>query len=150
MPHANLIPSDIPEEEELLLRAKLHIRGGRIRQQRGENADAIAAFYDALVSALLRFFVSDKLRAAHELPVPDDNSGEMEHLEILSEHNVIDANFGAIELKKLMELLGRGFAGKPVESLEDAFMEKYENVMTQLEVLPIRDEELPNELSVTT
>jgi len=150
MPHAGLIPSDIPEEEELLLRAKLHVRGGRIRQQRGENADAIAAFYDALVSALLRFFVSDKLRAVHELPLPDDNSDEMEHLQILSEHNVIDADFGPIELEKLMEMLNRGFAGKPVESLEDAFVGKYESIMTQLEVLPILDEELPNELSATT
>ncbi|TFG13225.1 hypothetical protein EU537_07010 [Candidatus Thorarchaeota archaeon] len=150
MPHAGLIPPNISEEEELLLRAKLHVRGARIRQERGENADAIAAFYDALVSALLRFFVSDTLRRVHGLPPLDDNGDEKEHLKILSEHNVIDAEFGLSELEELSSMLDRAFEGKTVGPLGNGLMEKYESIMKQLQVLPLRDDELPKELSITT
>ena len=150
MPHAGLIPSNISEEEELLLRAKLHVRAGRIRQQRGEYADAVAAFYDALSSALLRLFVSDELREGYGLPTPNGEIDEIEHLRILVEHNIIDTDFGISEMDELKSMLGRAFEGKPVRPLEEEFMAKYESIMRQLQILPIHDDELPRELSETT
>ncbi|NHJ12492.1 MAG: hypothetical protein EAX95_02395 [Candidatus Thorarchaeota archaeon] len=77
MPHAGLIASTLSKEDELLLRAQLHVRGGRIRLSKGNYIDALAAFYDAFVSAMLRYAYSSVLSRKLNVRKNDDMAEDL-------------------------------------------------------------------------
>ncbi|TFG97834.1 hypothetical protein E4H12_07655 [Candidatus Thorarchaeota archaeon] len=70
MPHTGIIDEALEGEQELLMRAKLHLKGGLDRFSQGMIADAIAAIYDAISSAMQRFEILDRVN--HHL-IRNDN-----------------------------------------------------------------------------
>ncbi|MGY5858700.1 MAG: hypothetical protein RTU63_04970 [Candidatus Thorarchaeota archaeon] len=76
MPHTGVIDETLVGEKELLMRARLHVVGGFTRFSEGMIADAIAAIYDAISSAMQRFVIldgveHDLIRSDHD-DVSDD------------------------------------------------------------------------------
>ena len=59
MPHTGIIDEALEGEQELLMRARLHLKGGLDRFSQGMTVDAIAALYDAVSSAMQRFVILD-------------------------------------------------------------------------------------------
>ena len=59
MPHTGVIDETLEGEKELLMRARLHVAGGLNRFSEGTIADAIAAVYDAISSAMQRYVILD-------------------------------------------------------------------------------------------
>lgn len=149
MPHFGLIHESLPNSEKMLLRAKLHMRGGDIRKDRGQYADAVAAYYDAMSSALRHFFLSKEIVECLHLPeILDIDDDEMLFIELMGIgviHDPIDMeDFYWIE-----ELLERAIqddlTGQEVESMRG----RLQHLMTQLRVLPIIEGELPKQHSMT-
>ncbi|MHA2071694.1 MAG: hypothetical protein ACW985_07905, partial [Candidatus Thorarchaeota archaeon] len=91
--------------DEALSRAKLHILGGMDRLERGEIADAIAAFYDAFASAMWRYFVSDELRASLIIYKKDYLARDRTLFEVLKRSGIIDTSFSQSDFDYIDGLL---------------------------------------------
>ncbi|MHA1908515.1 MAG: hypothetical protein ACW98Y_14535 [Candidatus Thorarchaeota archaeon] len=149
MPHFGLIEEDMVPEAEVLLRAKLHMRGGDIRMKRGELADAIASYYDAFSSAILRFYLSDRLRKEYNLPDLSDITDDHAVFLALKANGVIDDTFTDINFHQTETLLDAAFAGWAENYDYQSVIDRLVNVMNQLKVLPIIPGELPEENATT-
>ena len=57
-----IIDESLEGEAALYMRAKLHVKGGLERFSDGMTADAIAAIYDAISSAMQRYLILDDVR----------------------------------------------------------------------------------------
>ncbi|MDF1537944.1 MAG: hypothetical protein P1Q69_03485 [Candidatus Thorarchaeota archaeon] len=149
MPHFGLIAEGLPPDGEALLRAKLHMRGGDIRRERGEAADAIASYYDAFSSAMKRHLLSEKLKMKFNLPDVMDISDDEVLFEVLKENGVIDDSFSREDFDRITCLLDAAIEGREEDMKTDIILLAFENVMYQLGVVPIIPGELPEEDAVT-
>ena len=59
IPHTGIIDETLGGEQELLMRARLHVEGAYSRFSQGMTADAIAAMYDAISLAMQRYVILD-------------------------------------------------------------------------------------------
>ncbi|MBD3407610.1 MAG: hypothetical protein GF411_15950 [Candidatus Lokiarchaeota archaeon] len=109
--------------------------------KRHNVADAIAAFYDAFVSAMQ----SRVLEYKQETPDLDD---ERRLFDTLREKNII-TKFEVEDFRKLQQLLEMAFSQSISQEEFSSFSNQYETVMYELGVLPIKEDELPDEQSVT-
>ena len=101
MPHFGLIDEELPEIEQCLLRARLHIRGGKIRIEKGEISAGIAALYDAFIFSLYWYFLSDEMLKSYLFNGDGTyNDEEMLYLILLS-HGRIDGTFDLTTFIKL-------------------------------------------------
>jgi hypothetical protein len=146
MPHFGLIDENLPEKEQYLLRARLHIRGGIIRIRRGDNEDGIAALYDAFIHSLYWFYLSDeKLR-----PLLTNEKGNYESEEelytILLKNGKINGNF---RLEQFKELLDKALTKKLENFNFESFFKNFEDLMTQLKIMPFNESDLPKGPSIT-
>lgn len=146
MPHFGLIDENLPEKEQYLLRARLHIRGGIIRIRRGENEDGMAALYDAFIHSLYWFYLSDeKLK-----PLLTDQRGNFESEEklyaILLRNGKVNGNF---RLEQFMGLLDMALTNKLENFNFDSFFRNFEDLMTQLKIMPFDEKDLPKGPSIT-
>ncbi|TXT55879.1 MAG: hypothetical protein BAJATHORv1_30262 [Candidatus Thorarchaeota archaeon] len=141
MPHFGLIPHGLSPKEELMFRAKLHVRGGRIRYERGEIPDAIAAFYDSFISAM-------RSKAMDHSDKIDDSDDEKELFNFLREKGIINS-FTEDDFESFQDLLDRAFRNVVVSQELGNFLDTFNRVMSELGVIPIKDGELPEEQSVT-
>ncbi len=149
MPHFGLIDDGMAPEAEVLLRAKLHMRGGDIRMRRGELADAIASYYDAFSSAMLRFYLSENLRNEYCLPDLPDITDDHAVFLALKANGVIDDTFTDINFHQTETLLNAAFEGWAEKYDYQSVIERLVNLMIQLEVLPIIPGELPEGNALT-
>lgn len=138
MPHFGLIDDNLPEEEQLLIRARLHIRGGKIRFNRGNISDGIAALYDALVSALQWYAIKND----YDIGLGD----EKQIFDLLIKSNVLDRKFNFGKFENLLE---KSFESE-LESLKnDSILEEFYSLMVQIGVMPFNDEDLPEGEPIT-
>ncbi len=149
MPHLGLIAEGTPPDAEALLRAKLHMRGGDIRRERGDVANAIASYYDAFSSSMQRYFLSERLKEKYNLPDVADITDDDTLFEELKDNGVIDDSFSREDFDKVVSLLDAALEGRKEDMKWNAMLSAFENVMYQLEVLPIIPGELPEEDAVT-
>ena len=85
MPHTGIIDETLNGEQELLMRARLHVKGGLDRFSQSMTADAIAAFYDAISSAMQRYII------VRETPTNDaDISKDSELFKLLLKSGVFN------------------------------------------------------------
>ncbi len=146
MPHFGLIDENLPELTKFLLRARLHVRGGKIRLERKRINDGIAALYDALIYALYWFFLKDD-----ELePLLYDTYGkykdELDLYKILIALGKVDREFNIKSFIKLSE----SALNKEVKYFDQVqILLNYDHLMEQLGILPFDEELLPKGVPTT-
>lgn len=144
MPHAGLMSTkeSFDSAEGALLRARLHIRGGRRRFAQGKISAGIVTLYDALIFALRFYFMfpehRDKLKGEGSL----DLTEERDMLMALREAGILDQTFDLDAFEDLVDQAARGevpdYDFKPMLS-------SFEALMTVLEVMPFDEALLPAE-----
>ncbi len=143
MPHAGLMNElALGPVEGPLLRARLHIRGGKRRLRQGKWSAGIAALYDALSSAMEWYAAEPERRRKLIVCAGDDLNSDRELYRILVRSGVLDgafdfAAFDSLTDRALNENIDVPDAGHIVAGLE--------SVMTQLGVLPFDEAGLPPE-----
>jgi hypothetical protein len=125
-----------------LLRARLHVRGGKRRLRQGKWSAGIAALYDALSAAMEWFVAASERRQKIIVRPGDDLNSDRDLYRILVRSGVLDGSFDYDAFDRLVdralgEEIDGGDAGPMVTGLE--------SVMTQLGVLPFDEAALPPE-----
>jgi hypothetical protein len=143
MPHFGLIDESLDPAEASLLRARLHVRGANIRLERGQIADAVAAFYDAFSTAMELHLLTgpDELKQ-----VTDDRSAFM----ILRSVGIIDSSTPMEEFDLLEDALERAIEGDVQEINMTRFLNTIEPLLERLGIIPFDNSSLPQAESVTT
>ncbi|MHA2032771.1 MAG: hypothetical protein ACW99Q_25655 [Candidatus Kariarchaeaceae archaeon] len=147
MPHFRLMDADkMNPADALLLRAKLHVRGGRRRVSQNKIPAAIASLHDAFLSAMQRFFVSSELKELLQIPESDIDLYDDDFLfPVLMESGIIDDTFTKDDFQYLSLILDEALEQETKNFDKDLYFSKYDNIMTQLGVLPFSEKELPPE-----
>ena len=91
MPHTGVIDETLVGEQELLMRARLHVEGGFARFSDGMTADAIAAMYDAISSAMQRLVLLDGVEYNLIRSEDDDVSNDEILFRVLLRSGIFDA-----------------------------------------------------------
>ena len=144
MPHFGLMDDEdsFDKPEGALLRARLHIRGGKRRLRQGKISAGIVTLYDALMFAL-RWYIA--------LP------GQKEALSVLEEHDLSDEKriFGKIKSADLFPvdfdydefnaLVEMASEEEMPEFDYTGMLSDFEAFMTRLGVMPFDEAQLPPE-----
>ena len=143
MPHAGLMDEEaLGPEAGPLMRAKLHIRGGRRRLRQGKISAGIVTFYDA-VSAAMEWYVASAKRLGRLTVREDDNLKDDHSLyDILVRAGVLDGSFHYREFDTLVQ---KALYEDIVDYDYAGVLGRIEAFMTQLGVMPFAEEELPPE-----
>ncbi|MFW9787661.1 MAG: hypothetical protein ACFFE2_11435 [Candidatus Thorarchaeota archaeon] len=149
MPHFGLIDDRLHPADAALLRARLHMRGGRIRLLDGRNEDGVAALYDAMVNAMLRFFDSSELRQNLTIGEDDDLNDDRTLFVILKKSGVLDSTVDVLDFDYLRKKMDEAIEDELVEFNAHRFMHLFNRIMALLDVIPFDESDLPEADSVT-
>jgi len=142
MPHAGLIDErSLGPERGLLMRARLHIRGGKRRLRQAKIADGIAALYDAVVSSMRWYVVSNPRLELNVLP-GEDLQNDADLYRALVRSGVLD---GAFDFDEFDRLLDASLEGKTPDLDRQALLNGIESVMARLGIMPFDEAKLPPE-----
>lgn len=143
MPHFGLMDeAALGPVEGPLMRAKLHIRGGKRRLRQGKLAYGIITLYDALISAMQWYVASPERREQLRINESDNMNNDKTLFNILSRSGVIDGTFDYEAFDRLVEsALYDSMSGFDYKEM----LKSYEAVMTQLGVMPFDENKLPPE-----
>lgn len=143
MPHAGLMDADaLGAEKALLMRARLHIRGGRRRLRQGKISAGLVTLHDALSAAMEWYTASPERRKWLSIGKDDDLNNDRVVFHVLKRSGVLDAAFDYESFDRLVEkALDKELAGYDYSDV----LKGVESVMTQLGVMPFDENELPAE-----
>ena len=143
MPHFGLMDeAALGPVKGPLMRAKLHIRGGRRRLRQDKISLGIITLYDALISAMQWYVASPEHIKDLRIDEGDNVNDDKTLFEILLRSNVVDGSFDYGAFDRLVEdALYDSMSGFDYKDI----LESYESVMTQLGVLPFDENALPPE-----
>ncbi len=143
MPHFGLIDGDAHDAvQQLFLRARLHIRGGKRRLRQGKISLGILTIYDALNTALQWYISIPEHRRDLKIQERDNLKDDENVFDILVRSGVIDRRAMYNELNKLVDMA----LNKDMSSYDyTEMLNDIEAVMTQLEVMPFDESILPPE-----
>ena len=147
MPHFGLMDeSKMSEEDAALMRAKLHIRGGRRRMRQEKYAAGIAALYDAFGSGMKWYLLTHQNDDRISVTDTDVLNYENQMFDIISKAGVFRE---PSDFKNIFEVVDEALSGNPVK--EDCVLaqRKIEQLLTRLGVLPFDEDSLPPEDSST-
>lgn len=147
MPHFGLIDEDrLGPVQSLLMRARLHIRGGKIRLQRRQISLGIVTLYDALCIAL-QWYISVP-ENVKRLGIDSDDliRDENKIILLLESAGVLDGAFAFDEFNILVE---RALNEEITEFSTENLMADIEKIMTSLGVMPFDENQLPHAASDT-
>jgi hypothetical protein len=128
--------------EGALLRARLHIRGGKRRLRQGKVASGIVTLYDALVFALRWYFMVPEHAPALSISKHLDLNDERDMMRALRNAGVIDASF---DLEALEALVDRAANDEMKDYDYRPMLDAFETLMTRLGVMPFDETLLPPE-----
>ncbi len=143
MPHFGLMDENaLGPTEGPLLRARLHIRGGKRRLRQGKIAAGIVTLYDALEGAM-QYYCSD-VNHREKLDIRQgENLNEDKTLyAVLVRSGVLDGKFDFSAFDRLTE---RSLHEELPDYDYGELLRSIESVMTQLGVLPFDEATLPAE-----
>ncbi|MBN2230534.1 MAG: hypothetical protein JW779_13180 [Candidatus Thorarchaeota archaeon] len=143
VPHTGVIDESLEGEEELLMRARLHVRASKQRLSRGQRRDAIAAMYDAIASAMLRYVISDSSDDKLRIQYGEDLSNDSVLFNILKRSNVLDGTITPEDFDYIEHVLDEALENDVVSYNESRFMEIATNLLTQLQIIPFDENILP-------
>jgi len=144
MPHFGLMDTkdSFDKPEGALLRARLHIRGGKRRLRQGKISAGIITLYDALMFALRWYISSPDRREMLFVREEDDLTNEKTVFDILKRSKVAIYDFDYDEFNALVE------KASEVEMPEydySKMLRDFEAFMTSLGVMPFDEAQLPPE-----
>jgi hypothetical protein len=146
MPHFRLIDEKkLGPSLYLLMRARLHIRGGKRRLQTGHISLGLITLYDAL-NAAMEWYVTlpehkEKLPVSESDNLNDDNCV----FDVLVRSGVIDGRFSYHAFNKLVD---RALKDELSSFDYSDVVRNVESVMHQLGVMPFDERELPPDNAV--
>jgi hypothetical protein len=143
MPHFGLMDeSALGPVEGPLMRAKLHIRGGRRRLNQGKISLGIITLYDAMISAM-QWYISDP---SHEkmIKVKDKENMNDDRIayKVLTRSGVLDGSF---DYDSFNELADKALYQDLSAYDHRDMLRGVELVMTQLGIMPFDENDLPPE-----
>jgi len=147
VPHSGLIDESLEREEALLMRARLHVKGGWNRFSEGMREDAIAAIYDALSSAMQRFLFRNVSGKILTLEYDEDPSDDFTLFKILKRSGVFDTSVSLDDFMYIDQTLDDGLENRLDTFDESRFIETANILLIQLGVLPFNQCELPDSIS---
>ena len=144
MPHFGLMDNrdSFEKEEGALLRARLHIRGGKRRLRQGKISAGIVTLYDAFLFALRWYVASPERRKALSVREEDDLKDEKIVIDILKRSKVPTADF---DLDAFNALVDRASEEEMPDYDYSGMLRDFEAFMTKLGVMPFDEAELPPE-----
>jgi hypothetical protein len=130
-------------EEGALLRARLHIRGGRRRLRQGKISAGLLTLYDALMFALRWYVASPERRSSLRIREGDDLKDDRTVFMILKESGVADPSvFDYEAFDKLVEKA----SGEEMPDFDyEKVLRGFEAFMTRIGVMPFDEALLPAE-----
>lgn len=143
MPHAGLM-----DEQALgrvagpLQRARLHIRGGRRRLRQGKISAGIVTLYDALEAALEWYMAASEHRKRLGASAGDERTSSRERYARLRDAGVLS---GPLDFDAFDGLTERALESDLGEFDYRPLLKDFEDVMTQLRVMPFDESSLPAE-----
>ncbi len=147
MPHFGLMdPENMKPEDASLLRARLHIRGGKRRISEGKMAAGVAALHDALIHGIEWYLVSKypellSSSAGVEYDLTDDDI----LIQLLHKTQSFSDTFYINEFKYIGEILDQALYKEMYEFDEKKYLNSICNFMEKLEIEPFSEEGLPPE-----
>lgn len=142
MPHFGLMDeTKMGKADAALMRARLHIRGGRRRLRQKKVAAGLVTLYDALLSAMRWYLLTNNLQ--DKLPGGTETlENERVVFAALKKANVLDASFdfGAIE-----KIVDQALMEEDLSLDTNEFLLHIEQAMTTLGVMPFDENALPPE-----
>ena len=144
MPHFGLMDTkdSFEKPEGALLRARLHIRGGKRRLRQGKISAGIVTLYDALMFALRWYIASPDRRKALSVREVDDLTNEKTVFGIIKRSKVVIDDFDYDEFNSLVE---KASEEEMPEYDYTGMLRDFEAFMTGLGVMPFDEAELPPE-----
>ena len=143
MPHYGLMdPTQMSEEEAALMRARLHLRGGKRRLQEGLKAAGIAALYDALLFGM-RYYIARQERCEKINIVENaDLWDAVAMFRILSHTGIFDDPYAFDRLSLIVE---RVLWQESFLFDSEATLAEVEKLLRELGVIPFNENILPHE-----
>jgi len=143
MPHFGLMDEyALGPVEGPLMRAKLHIRGGRRRLRQGKISLGIITFYDAMISAMQWYISDPSHKKMFKVNNNEDTNDDRIVYKILTRSGVLDGSFDYDAFNELAEkALYQDMSAYDYTGL----LKGIESVMTQLGVMPFDESALPPE-----
>jgi hypothetical protein len=92
MPHTGVIDDSLKGEQALLMRARLHLKGGLDRLENELEEDAVAALFDAISSAMQRFTFPGISNQTLIIKKGEDISDDRTLFEVLRRSGIIDSS----------------------------------------------------------
>jgi hypothetical protein len=144
MPHFGLMDTrdSFEKEEGALLRARLHIRGGKRRLRQGKISAGIVTLYDALLFAFRWYIASPGRRKAIAVREEDDLSDEKRVFALIKKSKLFPVDFDYPAFDALVE---KASNEEMPEYDYSKMLIDFEAFMTQLGVMPFNEAELPPE-----
>jgi len=146
LPHTGLIDDSLDKEEALLMRARLHVKGGWNRFSDGMREDAIAAMYDAVSSAMQRFLFRNVSGMALAIENGEDPSDDYTLFKILKRSGIFDESVSLEDFVYIDQTLDDALEKHLVSFDETLFVETVNVLLVQLGVLPFNACELPDSI----
>ena len=144
MPHFGLMDEkeSFETEEGALLRARLHIRGGKRRLRQGKISAGIVTLYDALLFALRWYAFSPGHRKATGIRLEDALTDEKKVIGLIKSAGLfpVALNYDAFDA-----LLEKALTEEMPEYDYSGMLRDYESFMTSLGVMPFDEAQLPTE-----
>jgi hypothetical protein len=132
MPHTGVIDETLEGEERLLSRAKIHVEGSLHRFSRGETADAIAAMYDAISSAMQRIVILDGAEYNLIRDASDDVSDDVTLFRVLLKSGLFDETTTQEDFDFIEQTLDDVLEEKLESFDETSFLEISMSLLNQL------------------
>ncbi len=147
MPHHGLTdPNKMAEEDAALVRARLHLRGGKRRLQEGLSAAGIVALYDALLFGM-RYFIARSERC--ERMSVTSTADLWDHTALyytLTKAGIFDDPYAFNHLSLIVE---RALWQESFSFDADTVLAEVEMMLTRLGVIPFSEAALPREVEGT-
>ncbi len=143
MPHAGLMDENaLGPEAGPLMRARLHIRGGKRRLRQGKISAGVVTLYDALSAAMEWYVASPDRRSKLSIADSDNLADEKSLFAVLQRSGVLDQAFDYTAFDSLVEKAA-------YEELPEydfvSLLQAFESMMARLGVMPFDENELPPE-----
>ncbi|MBE0526361.1 MAG: hypothetical protein IH631_05425 [Candidatus Thorarchaeota archaeon] len=135
MPHTGIIDESLEGEQKLLMRARLHLKGGQDRFSQGMKADAIAALYDAVSSAMQRFVILDGINHHLIRNDNDDVSDDATLFKVLLKSGIFDDATTQEDFDFIEQTLDDAFDNQLETFDETSFLEITIGLLNQLGVV---------------
>ncbi len=144
MPHFGLMNTkdSFQKPEGALLRARLHIRGGKRRLRQGKISAGIVTLYDAFMFALSWYIALPEKKEALALRTENALSDDKKVFELIKNSGIFPVDFDYDEFDALVK---KALKEEMPDYDYSGMLTAFESFMTGLGVMPFNESELPPE-----